>query len=343
MFARRRWVVPWLLMAPGLLWLVLFFVLPNVQMVVMSLSSGTLGTGFKFSWDFANYADALTRFPTQFKNSLIFGGLATILTFVIGFPLAYGIAFRGGPYKNILLFLVIAPFFTSFLIRTISWRIILGDSGPVLGIGRDFLHLVPENFTLLRTPLAVVSGLVYQFLPFMVLPLYTSLEKVDFRLVEAARDLYAGPWRRTGAIVGGTFGALLGAALALGLGYATLDGDGTGVLVGGLVGGGAIGAAIGGLLISEAFVRVIFPLSLPGVFAGSILTFIPAIGDYVNAELLGNPKTQMIGNVIQSRFLEQNDYPTAAALSFILMGAILIAIFFYARALGTEGLAGGRV
>ena len=340
---RRRWLIPWLLMAPGLLWLVLFFVLPNVQMVLMSLSSGTLGTGFAFSWDFGNYASALTRFPAQFGNSIVYGGLATVITFLIGFPLAYGIAFRGGKYKNILLFLVIAPFFTSFLIRTISWRIILGDSGPVLGIGRDTLHLVPDNFTILRTPLAVLFGLVYQFLPFMVLPLYTSLEKVDFRLVEAARDLYAGPWRGRCALIGGVGGAILGAALMLGLGYGSLGGAGTTALVIGAVIVGGIGALIGGTLISEAFVRVIFPLSLPGVFAGSILTFIPAIGDYVNAELLGNPKTQMIGNVIQSRFLEQNDYPIAAALSFILMGAILISIFFYARALGTEGLAGGRV
>ncbi len=342
MFARRRWLVPWLLMAPGLLWLILFFVLPNVQMVLMSLSSGTLNTGFKFSWDLSNYGDAFTKFPTQFRNSIVFGGLATILTFLIGFPLAYGIAFRGGRYKNILLFLVIAPFFTSFLIRTISWRILLGESGPILAIGRDFLHLVPDNFTILRTPLAVVSGLVYQFLPFMVLPLYTSLEKVDYRLVEAARDLYAGPWRRSGAIVGGLTGACLGSAVMLGLGYASVGGGGTGLLIGTLVVAGLLGAAVGGLLISEAFVRVIFPLSLPGVFAGTILTFIPAIGDYVNAELLGNPKTQMIGNVIQSRFLEQNDYPTAAALSFILMATILIAIFAYARTLGAEGLAGGR-
>jgi spermidine/putrescine transport system permease protein len=340
---RRRWLIPWLLMAPGLLWLILFFVVPNIQMVVMSLSSGTLGTGFNFTFNVGNYETALTSFPNQFRNSIVYGGLATILTFLIGFPLAYGIAFRGGKYKNILLFLVIAPFFTSFLIRTISWRIILGESGPILGVGRDVLHLVPDNFTILRQPVAVLFGLVYQFLPFMVLPLYTSLEKVDFRLVEAARDLYAGPWRRPGVIIGGLFGALLGSALLLGLGYAGFSGEGAVVLGVGALAVGLIGAAIGGLLISEAFVRVIFPLSLPGVFAGSILTFIPAIGDYVNAELLGNPRTQMIGNVIQSRFLEQNDYPIAAALSFLLMGAILIAIFFYARALGTEGLAGGRV
>ena len=155
---------------------------------------------------------------------------------------------------------------------------------------RDFLHIVPDNFTVLRTPLAVVSGLVYQFLPFMVLPLYTSLEKVDFRLIEAARDLYAGPWRRPGAILGGLFGAVFGAVLVLGLGYANLSGEGTSFLIGTAVVTAVLGAAIGPLLISESFVRVIFPLSLPGVFAGSILTFIPSIGDYVNAELLGNPK-----------------------------------------------------
>jgi len=314
-------------------------------MVAMSLSSGTLEQGFTFNWNVGNYAELITDegLYDNYRNSLLYGGLATFLTFLIGYPLAYGIAFRGGRYKTILLFLVIAPFFTNFLIRTISWRIILGDSGPILGIGRDMLHLVPDNFTILRQPVAVLFGLVYQFLPFMVLPLYTSLEKVDFRLVEAARDLYAGPWRRPGIVVGGLFGAFMGAALMLGLGYASVSVEGALPLVIGMLVVGGIGAAIGGLLISEAFVRVIFPLSLPGVFAGSILTFIPAIGDYVNAELLGNPRTQMIGNVIQSRFLEQNDYPIAAALSFLLMGAILIAIFFYARALGTEGLAGGRV
>lgn len=339
---RRRWLIPWLLMAPGLLWLVFFFVLPNVQMVMLSLSRGTLRQGFEFSWAFDNYGRALTQFPDQFANSLVYGGLATVLTFVIGFPLAYGIAFRGGRYKNILLFLVIAPFFTSFLIRTISWRIILGESGPALWFLRE-TNLVEDNFSILRTPLAVVSGLVYQFLPFMVLPLYTSLEKIDHRLLEAARDLYAGPWRRQGAIIGAAFGGLLVVALALGLGFADLEADGPLTLAPPALVGGVIGALIGGLLISESFVRVIFPLSLPGVFAGSILTFIPAIGDYVNVELLGNPQTQMVGNVIQSRFLQIADYPTAAALSFVLMGGILISIFLYARALGTEGLGAGRV
>jgi spermidine/putrescine transport system permease protein len=340
--SRRRWLLPYLLMAPGLLWLALFFVLPNIQMVLMSLSTGTLRSGFEFTWAFENYVDAITRFPDNVINSLVYGGLATLLCFLIGYPLAYGIAFRGGKYKTLLLFLVIAPFFTSFLIRTISWRIILGDQGAFLSLIRDTLGLVPANFSIIGTPLAVVSGLTYQFLPFMVLPLYVALEKIDVRLIEAARDLYAGPWRRGGAQVGGIAGAVLAVALLLGLGYATFDAAGAITLITAAILGAIAGGLIGSFLISEAFVRVIWPLSLPGVFAGSILVFIPTLGDYVNVELLGNPKTQMIGNVIQNRFLQQNDYPLAAALSFILMAAILVAIFLYARALGTEELTGGR-
>ena len=333
-------------MAPGLLWLAVFFVLPNVQMLLMSLSTRAGGAGllrrYEFSWAFGNYLDVITAFPTQFGNSLVYGGLATLLCFLIGYPLAYGIAFRGGRYKTFLLFLVIAPFFTSFLIRTISWKILLGNDGPALAILRDGLGIVPRNFSILGTPLAVVSGLTYQFLPFMVLPLYVALEKVDQRLLEAARDLYAGPWRRPGLIVGGIGGALLASSFLLGLGYAQATPAGLLQAALPIVGAGVIGAAIASLLISETFVRVIFPLSLSGVFAGSILTFIPAIGDFVNVELLGNTKTQMIGNVIQNRYLAQNDYPTAAALSFMLMAAILVAILVYARVLGTEELSGGR-
>jgi spermidine/putrescine transport system permease protein len=342
----RRRLAPYLLMAPGLLWLALFFVLPNIQMLVMSLSTRAGGTGlrkeYELTWAFENYAAVLTGFPAQFGNSLIYGGLATLLCFLIGFPLAYGIAFRGGRYKNVLLFLVIAPFFTSFLIRTISWKILLGNDGPALAILRDTLGIVPDNFNLVNTPLAVVSGLTYQFLPFMVLPLYVALEKVDLRLVEAARDLYAGPWRRGGAIVGGIGGALLATVLLTGLGYVEATPAGLVTAAVPILAIGIIGALVMAILVSEAFVRVIFPLSLSGIFAGSILTFIPAIGDYVNAELLGTTKTQMIGNVIQNRYLAQNDYPTAAALSFLLMAAILIAILVYARVLGTEELTGGR-
>ncbi len=344
---RYRGAIPWLLMLPGLAWLAVFFVVPNVQMFLFSLSEGTLLTGFVSppdTWSFGNFPDAVTRYSGNFVNSIVYGGLATILCFLIGYPLAYGIAFRGGRYKSLLLFLVIAPFFTSFLIRTISWRIILGNDGPFLGVIRDVLGLVPDNFSVIGTPLAVVGGLTYEFLPFMVLPLYVSLEKVDRRLVEAAQDLYAGPWRRGGAITGALLGAFLAIALQVGLGYSRIVGDDAtpGLVALAALVGGTAGALVGASMVSQAFLRVTLPLSLPGVFAGSILTFIPAIGDYVNAHLLGSPKTQMIGNVIQGRFLEQNDYPTAAALAFILMATILVAIFFYARVLGTEELSGGR-
>ena len=344
---RYRGAIPWLLMLPGLAWLAVFFVVPNVQMLLFSLSEGTLLTGFVSppdTWSFGNFPDAVTRYSGNFVNSIVYGGLATTLCFLIGYPLAYGIAFRGGRYKSLLLFLVIAPFFTSFLIRTISWRIILGNDGPFLGVIRDVLGLVPDNFSVIGTPLAVVGGLTYEFLPFMVLPLYVSLEKVDRRLVEAAQDLYAGPWRRGGAITGALLGAFLAIALQVGLGYSRIVGDDAtpGLVALAALVGGTAGALVGASMVSQAFLRVTLPLSLPGVFAGSILTFIPAIGDYVNAHLLGSPKTQMIGNVIQGRFLEQNDYPTAAALAFILMATILVAIFFYARVLGTEELSGGR-
>jgi spermidine/putrescine transport system permease protein len=342
---RHRWLVPYLLMAPGLLFLAVFFVLPNIQMFLMSLSTRAGGTGlartYEFTWAWENYQRALTDFPEQFANSLVYGGLATLLCLLVGYPLAYGIAFRGERYKNLLLFLVIAPFFTSFLIRTISWKIILGNNGAVLSIVRDVLGIVPQNFSVLGTPLAVVSGLTYQFLPFMVLPLYVSLEKIDRRLVEAAKDLYAGPWRPGGLLVGGIVGGALAVVVPAALGYLSFEvGQLPSIVIAAAVGAG-IGAVIATTLVSESFTRVIFPLSLSGVFAGSILTFIPAIGDYVNATLLGNPKTQMIGNVIQNRFLNQNDYPTAAALSFLLMAGILIAIFIYAWALGTNELSGG--
>jgi len=274
---------PYILLGPGILWLLYFFIWPTIQMFLMSISSGSLDAGFRVTGSTQAYADAIGKFPVQFGNSLLYGGTATILDFLIGFPVAYTVAFRGGRYKNLLLFLVIAPFFTSFLIRTISWKILLNDTGPVLGPLKD-LHIVPPEFGLLYTPISVVAGITYNFLPFMVLPLYVALEKIDPKLIEAAKDLYASNW--------------------------------------------------------GAFRRVTFPLSLPGVFAGTILTLIPALGDWVNAELLGNTQTKMIGNVIQDRFVSQGDYPTAAALSFILMFAILVAVTVYGRFLGTERLTG---
>jgi spermidine/putrescine transport system permease protein len=280
---RVRKATPYLLLAPGILWLLFFFIIPTVQMFLTSVSSGSVSDGFKLTFTSQAYATAISKFGKQFGNSLLYGGAATLLTFLIGFPMAYTIAFRGGRFKNLLLFLVIAPFFTSFLIRTISWKILLGDAGPLLGPLKD-LHILPEDLSLLYTPIAVVAGITYNFLPFMVLPLYVALEKIDPRLIEAANDLYATRW--------------------------------------------------------GAFRRVTVPLALPGIFAGSILTFIPALGDWVNAQLLGNTQTTMIGNVIQDRFISQGDYPVAAALSFILMAGILASVAVYAKFLGTEQLTG---
>jgi spermidine/putrescine transport system permease protein len=284
---RHRGLVPYLLLAPGMLWLVVFYVAPGLIMFGSSFWEGSLERGYAFSFEnYTNYTDALARFQPQFVRSITYAGVATVLTLLIAYPLAYGIAFRGGRFKNLLLFMVIAPFFTSFLLRTISWQIVLGDEGLVLGPIKD-AGLIDPNFAIMSTPFAVIAGITYNFLPFMTLPIYVSLEKIDIRLIEAAQDLYAS--RR------------------------------------------------------NAFRRITLPLSLPGVFAGSLLTFIPAMGDYVNAELLGNSQTTMIGNVIQNQFLAQNDYPTASAISFLLMAGILIAVAVYARLLGTEELTSGGV
>jgi spermidine/putrescine transport system permease protein len=333
----RRWLVrlsPYLLLAPGLLWLLIFYVYPSIQMFISSFWSGTLETGFSFSFDnWTTYTDAIARYEPQFARSLVYGGAATVICFLIAYPLAYTIAFRGGRYKNVLLFLVIAPFFTSFLLRTQSWKIILGDDGILFGPLKDVGFLPPE-FRVLATPAAVVAGIAYNFLPFMTLPIYVSLEKIDVRLVEAAKDLYAGPWRPGGTIAGVVIGALVGATMGGALSYS--------IPVMAAIGAVA-GLVVGTFFVSESFLRIVLPLSLPGVFAGSLLTFIPAMGDFVNAELLsGSPQTRMIGNVIQSRFLENNDYPTAAALSFILMAAILAMVAVYARILGTEQLTSAR-
>jgi len=280
---RLRWAIPYLFLVPGGLWLLIFFVVPMAVMASISLQTGSLGTGYALTWNFGIYPEAISQFATQFLRSFEYGIIVTILTLLIGYPMAYTIAFRGGRLKNILLLLVILPFFTSFIIRTLAWKLILADNGFLLGTLKGW-GLLPDSFGLIATPISVISGLVYNFLPFMVLPLYVALEKIDPRLIEAANDLYASRW--------------------------------------------------------GAFRRVTFPLALPGVFAGSILTFIPALGDWVNAELLGNTQTKMIGNVIQDRFISQGDYPVAAALSFLLMAGILVAVSVYGRFLGTERLTG---
>jgi len=331
---RHKWVVPYALLAPGMLWLTVFYVYPGIQMFIASFWSGTVETGFTFSLDnYTNYTEALNQFAPYYARSIVYAAAATLLTFLIAYPLAYTIATKGGAQKNLLLFLVVAPFFTSFLLRTIAWKIILSDSGVLLGPLKA-IGLVPEDFRLLATPVAVISGITYNFLPFMTLPIYVAIEKVDGRLVEAAKDLYAGPWRPGGGIVGGLVGGTLAAVLGLIFAWS---------VPAMAVVGATAGAIVGWFLVSESFIRVTFPLSLPGVFAGSLLTFIPAIGDYINAEFLGNPQTRMIGNVIQNKFLTQNDYPTAAALSFMLMAGVLVVVAIYARVLGTEDVATGRL
>jgi len=282
---RHPGAVAWLLLAPGLLYLAVFYVAPTIQMFLVSMQTGSPGTGYTQTLDLSIYPRLLGDYWEEMVRSVAFGGLATVMCFLIGFPLAYFIAFRGGRYKSLLLFLIIAPFFTSFLLRTISWKIIFADNGMILGPLKD-IGLVDESFRLLATPVAIIAGITYNFLPFMTLPLYVALEKIPPSLLEASQDLYADGWAR--------------------------------------------------------FRRVTFPLALPGVVAGSLLTFIPAVGDFVNAELLGNPRSQMIGNIIQAKFLKTSEYPAGAALSFTLMAAILVAVLVYARIAGTEQLYGSR-
>jgi spermidine/putrescine transport system permease protein len=282
-FHRSRWATPYALLTPGTAWLVIFFVVPMYYLAKTALSQGLFPL-FSFGWAWHNFSDAVSAYQTQFVRSLEYAGIATLIALLVSYPLAYWIAFRGGRWKNLFLLLVIAPFFVTYLIRTLAWETILSDNGLVVRILRD-IHVLGSDGRLLATSAAVIAGITYNFLPFMVLPLYVSLEQVDHRLVEAASDLYAS--RVT------------------------------------------------------SFARVTLPLSLPGVFAGVLLTFIPAAGDFINAQLLGTPRQYMIGNVIQSQFLAVRDYPTAAALSFVLMGAILVLVLIFARSLGTDRLTAG--
>ncbi len=279
----RKAGLPYLLLIPGLGWLAVFFAIPMAYMAFESLKTGTLDTGFVFSWQFSNYTNALSDFSEQFIRSFEYAGLATLFALLIGYPLAYVIAFRAGRWRNALLLAVIVPFFVTYLIRTLSWETILSDSGFVTNALRT-VGLLSEGGRLLDTTVSVVAGITYNYLPFMILPLYASLERIDPRLLEAGYDLYG---RRR-----------------------------------------------------DVFLRVTLPLSMPGVVAGTLLTFIPAAGDFINAELLGTPNQYMIGNVIQSRFLELADYPTAATLSFLLMALMLIVVVIWARIAGTEALLG---
>lgn len=278
---RRRQLLPWLFLGPGLLWLVVFFAIPLVNQANVSLQSGDAETGYAFDWAFSTYTDAISDYDTQFIRSIGYSATATVLCLVIAFPLAYFAAFKAGRFKNLILLLIILPFFTSYVLRTVSWQLILSDNGWVAERLRD-VGLLSTDGRLLASRTAVIAGITYNFLPFMALPLFVSLEKIDRRLIEAATDLYASR--------------------------------------------------------ATAFRKVTLPLALPGIFAGSLLTFIPACGDFINAALLGTPRQYMVGNVIQSKFITILDYPTAAALSFILMTFILIGVFLYARLLGTQNL-----
>ena len=277
----RRRIVPYLLLGPGTIWLLLFFVVPLFYMARLSLESGVLGS-LEFTWNWANYSDALSLYDTQFVRSFVYAGAATLIALVIAYPLAYTIAFKAGRWRSLLLFAVVAPFFTTYLIRTIAWETILSDESPATSV-LQAIGLAPSGHVL-ATSGAVIAGLTYNFLPFMILPIYASLERVDERLIEAAKDLYASA--------------------------------------------------------SQAFWRVTLPLSAPGVIAGTLLTFIPAAGDYVNAQFLGGAGNQMIGNVIQASYLSQSNYPSAAALSFVLMALIMIAVVIYIRFAGSEALMG---
>jgi spermidine/putrescine transport system permease protein len=278
---RRRKLIPWMFAIPGLLWLLLFFAIPLINQAQVSLMSGDPEAGYTLTWAFDTYTNAISDYKEQFLRSFLYAGVATVVDLIIAFPLAYFMAYKAGRWRNAMLLLVVLPFFMSYVLRTVSWQLILADHGWVVERLRD-VGLVSEDGRVLATGTAVVAGLAYNFLPFMVLPLYVALERIDRRFVEAATDLYASR--------------------------------------------------------ATAFRKVTLPLAIPGIFAGSLLVFIPATGDYVNAALLGTSKQYMIGNVVQSKFLNVLDYPTAAALSFILMTVILIGIAIYSRLLGTRTL-----
>jgi spermidine/putrescine transport system permease protein len=272
---------PYFAVLPGGMWLAVFFILPLFVMLSLSVQTGNLIDGFRQTFHFANYSHVISSYHNQLLRSFLYGGAATIISVILSYPMAYWIAFYGGRNKSTYLFLVLLPFFVTFVLRTVAWQFLLGDQGLVLSWLRDS-GLVGTDFHVLATGPAVIGGLVYNYLPFTLLPIYVALERVDVSLLEAAGDLYA--TRR------------------------------------------------------QAFLRVVFPLTVPGIFAGVLLTFVPAVSDYVNASILGGTGQTMIGNIIQTLYLTNSDYPAASALSVLLMGILLIGIFLYARALGTRDL-----
>ncbi len=293
---KRAFVAPWSMLGPGGVWLALFYALPLILLLKMSLSSAGGDSEFSefnadpvFDWNWGNFADAMSNYGEQFVRSFVYASAATLVALVIAFPIAYVIAFRGGRFRNLLLGLIIVPFLTNYLIRTLAWRTVVGDQSQIVDLMKtlkltdffDWIGLTSKRDSVLRSHLAVIGGLVYNFLPFMILPLYVALEKIDPRLMDAARDLYSSTWR--------------------------------------------------------AFRKIIVPLSIPGVFAGSLLVFIPAAGDFVNAEYLGGVNQRMIGNVVQSEF-QLNQYPIAAALALVFMAIVMTMVVVYSSVLGTEDL-----
>src|SRR5919197_4166039 len=192
---RHRGLIPYVLLAPGLAWLTLFFVVPLGFLGHQSLEvQNPIDFTYTFTWAWHNYSDAITTFHAQLLRSLAYAALATVLALLISYPLVYWIAFRGGRWKNVLLLFIIGPFFVTYLIRTLAWETILSDQGFVATTLRH-LHLLATDGRLLATSVSVVAGITYNFLPFMALPLYVSLEQIDDRLVEAAQDLYASKWK----------------------------------------------------------------------------------------------------------------------------------------------------
>ncbi len=269
----------WLQALPANIWLAVFFVVPLVSILWLSLTTGNPRDGFELTWNFSVYPDSVSQYSTQFGRSFLYGGVSTALALVMMYPVAYWIAFRGGKRKALFLFLLLLPFLVSFIIRILTWQFILADEGLVLGTLKD-IGLISENARVLSTPGAVIAGLTYDNLPWMALPIYVALEGIDRDQIEASADLYASPWQR--------------------------------------------------------FRTVILPLSAPGIYAGILLVGISSVGDFLSAQILGGPNTTMIGNIIQSEYVGNQNYPVASALSLVLMVALLLFVVAYGRAFGSR-------
>jgi spermidine/putrescine transport system permease protein len=285
---RRGGAVAFVLLLPGLLYLGLFFLVPLISLIITSLQvpSEQVFGSYDYAFHWQTYVDVVGQYWTQIWRSFFFAILATFFALLFSYPLAYFIGVKARPWpalQGILLIFVIAPFFISFLLRTLAWKQILSDEGPVVTALKAISLMGPQDH-ITGTPVAVVFGLTYNFIPFMCLPLYTVLERLDIRYLEAGSDLYAN-------------------------GFTT-------------------------------FRKITVPLSMSGIVSGTLLTFIPATGDYINAssEFLGGTSSTMIGNVIQSNFLVQQNYPAAAALSIVLMATILLIVSVYVNKSGTDDL-----